>query len=389
MSLMMRCRALVVALACVAAIGLPMDQAVAQRQSSPALDRPVQRASSVLFTGRSSPRAVVRLQVRGTTRWVTVRTTRAARSGTYRIAIRNPTRIRKYRVVSRGRASGVRQVGPRKVATPAAAPTPAPAPKDECGVRPRRADGSYYACTFRDEFDGTALDTSKWLVQETSYSGMSSGNRDCYVNDPSTIAVASGTLRVSARRNLDAFTCASPFGAFETTSTAGTVTTRDRFGQTYGRFEFRAKMPAGAGIPGAHSALWLYPQAHTYGQWPLSGEVDVAEWFSARPGKVYPSVHYSGEVPLLSTGANCPMPTSTSAFHTYAVEWTSQQMRFFYDGKLCFSHSWIPLGQIRPKPFDQPFNLVVTQVWGHLWNAPTDQTADAATVEVDWVRAWQ
>ncbi|WP_182377557.1 glycoside hydrolase family 16 protein [Nocardioides sp. WS12] len=387
MGFVTRWRALVVALSCLAALGLPLDQAAAARQKSPALDRPVERATSVLFTGRAAPRAVVRLQVRGSTRWVTLRKTRASRSGAYRIATHYPTRTSKYRVVSRGRASAVRQVGPRKVVTPVA--KPAPAPTDACGVRPRRADGTYYACTFRDEFDGEALDTSKWLVQETSYSGMTSGNRDCYVNDSSTIAVASGTLRVSARRQLEEFTCPSPYGDFPTTSTAGTVTTRDRFGQAYGRFEFRAKMPSGAGIPGAHSALWLFPQASAYGRWPLSGEIDVAEWFSARPSNMYPSVHYSGEVPLLSTGANCAMPTSGSAFHTYAVEWTTQVMRFFYDGKLCFSHIWNPLGLTRPQPFDKPFNLIVTQVWGSSWNAPTEQTANAATVEVDWVRAWQ
>ncbi|WP_156391645.1 MULTISPECIES: glycoside hydrolase family 16 protein [unclassified Nocardioides] len=384
----MRSRALVVALLCVVALALPVDRAAAGGRATPVLDHPAERSASVLFTGRTAPRAVVRLQVRAPGRWQTVRTTRAARSGAYRIATTYPSRPRSYRVVSRGRASAVRQVGPRKVAaTPA--PVPAPAPTDECGVRPRRADGSYYACSFHDEFGGETLDTSKWLVQETSYSGMSSGNRDCYVNDPATIAVASGTLRVTARRQLEAFTCASPYGDFRTTSTAGTVSTRDRFGQAYGRFEFRAKLPAEPGVPGPHSALWLYPQAHTYGAWPHSGEVDVAEWFSARPGNVYPSVHYAGEVIPESSGGNCAMPTSSSAFHTYAVEWTTQVMRFYYDGRLCYSHVWNPLGLTRPQPFDQPFNLVVTQVWGHLWNAPTDQTAASATIEVDWVRAWR
>ncbi|MCX6398964.1 MAG: glycoside hydrolase family 16 protein [Propionibacteriales bacterium] len=382
-----RLRALGIVLVCIAGLCLPVDQAAAaQRRSAPALNRPVERSTTVLFTGRARPRALVRLQVRGTTRWTTVGVKRAERSGAYRMAAAYPSRRRAYRVVSGGRGSVVRRVDPRPA--PVVKPV-VPAPTDDCGVRPKRGDGSYYACSFHDDFDGTALDTDKWLVQETWYSGMTSGNRDCYVNDADTIAVDSGTLRVTARRQLETFTCSSPFGAFETTSTAGTVTTRDRFGQAYGRFEFRAKLPVDPGVPGAHSALWLYPQAHTYGAWPLSGEIDVAEWWSARPANVYPSVHYSGEVPLQSTGTNCAVPTASSAFHTYAVEWTPERMQFFYDDKLCFSHVWNPLGLSRPQPFDKPFNLVVTQVWGNLWNAPNDQTAASATIEVDWVRAWQ
>lgn len=263
-------------------------------------------------------------------------------------------------------------------------------PVDVCGPRLQKTDGSWWECTFVDEFDGATLDRSKWLVTETRFSGMTSGNHDCYVDDPETISQADGVLRLTAQLGREPFTCPSPYGDFETTSTAATVTTRDRFTQTYGRFEFRAKFPDTAGLSGPHSALWLYPQNHTYGAWPNSGEIDVAEWFSSRPANVYPSVHYAGENPMLSTGFECAMPTAGSEFHSYVVEWSTTVMRFYYDDQLCFTHTWSSIwGPLAPQPFDHPFYAVLTQVWGNLWNAVTADSPKSATLEVDWVRVWK
>lgn len=266
---------------------------------------------------------------------------------------------------------------------------PVERPADDCGARPSKPDGTYWSCSFVDEFGGTSLDGTKWMPQQTWFSGMTGGESSCYVGDPQTISVRDGLLRLTSRRNLPPFTCASPFGSVTTSATSSTVVSRSRFTQVYGRFEARLRLPPESAIPGSHSAFWLYPEEHTYGPWPRSGEVDIAEWFSARPDNVYPSVHYEGEMPPASTGVNCPMPTASTAFHDYAVEWEPTVMRFDYDGRLCFSHRWTPSSQTPPTPFDQPFYLVLTQVWGGQWNAPVAEMPDTSTLVVDWVRAWQ
>lgn len=381
-------------------IHLGVGHAYAEGSARPVVERVAEQRSTAVFIGRARPHARVHLQVRRAERWFTTRSTRATAKGRFRIAISYPSRTRAYRVVSNGRRSAVRRLSPPTPSpapepvkpTPApepVKPTPAPAPVDDCGPRPAKAGGGYWSCTFLDEFDGATLDRSKWLVQETSFSAMTSENADCYVDSADTLKVEGGTLQLTANRLLEPFTCHSPLGDFESTSTASTITTRDRFTQTYGRFAFRAKMPDTAGIPGPHSALWLYPQDHTYGKWPHSGEIDVAEWFSAAPENVYPSVHYEGETWPESTGFDCPMPTASTDFHTYAVEWTPTVMRFFYDGDLCYSHSWTPSGLTAPAPFDHPFYLVLTQYWGGQWNAPDERTPASATLTVDWARAWK
>src|SRR5690606_30179095 len=147
-------------------------------------------------------------------------------------------------------------------------------------------------------------------------------------------------------------------------------------------FEFRAKFPFSQ-APGLHSALWLNPEEFTYGRWPHSGEIDVAEWFSGNAGKVYPSAHYQGENPLLSTGYHCNVPTANLFYHRYAVEWTPKEMRCLCDGRVCFTHSWTPDAPLSaPGPFDRPFCRVLTQVFGGGWNAFTSATPRSGTMLV-------
>lgn len=101
-------------------------------------------------------------------------------------------------------------------------------------------------------------------------------------------------------------------------------------------------------------------------------------------------MHYAGENPQLSSGYECVVDTAGDAFHTYAVEWTAAEMLFLYDGEECFRHTWAPAPPlVAPQPFDRPFYVVLTQVFGADWNAVTAETPREATLEVDWVRVWK
>ncbi|WP_188111212.1 glycoside hydrolase family 16 protein [Nocardioides antri] len=259
---------------------------------------------------------------------------------------------------------------------------------DACGPRLVKEDGTAWECTFVDNFDGTELDTTKWMVAETAFSGITNGSTGCFVNKPYTVRLVTGRLRLTARRLRKPVLCESPLGDFRSDLASASVTTRGRFSQAYGRFEFRARMPV-ARVGGSHSTLWLYPKKHVYGAWPLSGEVDVAEWFSALPGQVYPSLHYVDGRHDVHSGHD-GFVEDVSRFHTYALEWTPTEMRFYYDGELTFEHAWNPLAPLLgSQPFDQPFNLVMTQAWGGLWNAPTEATPKQNLMAIDWVRVWQ
>ncbi len=65
-------------------------------------------------------------------------------------------------------------------------------------------------------------------------------------------------------------------------------------------------------------------------------------------------------------------------------------MRFYYDGELTYEHRGAALAPlVGSQPFDQPFNVVLTQAWGGLWNAITAETPKRVTMVVDRVRVWK
>lgn len=351
----------------------------AEARAVPVLKRPAYQGTSVTFRGLARPRTAVRLQVRKSGRWDTVAVRRSSSSGRFSITLPAPGRPRVFRAHAAGRASKSRRVRP--VAVPATS-----VPTDACGPRPKRADGTYYSCSFHDEFGGTTLDRTRWTAQNTAQTGVFTGQGGCYRDNARTIAVAGGTLRLTATIHPQMFLCRSPFTPVTTRSEVATVTTSSRFTQTYGRFSARLRF---SDATGGHAAFWLSPEDHAYGKWPLSGEIDVAEWFGNDQTHVYPSVHYVGEGRQESTGRDCPVPTATTGFHTYTVEWSPTEMRFFYDDRFCWSHRWVPTNVRAPAPFDKPFNLVLAQIWGSGWAARRLSSPTTSTLSVDWVRVWK
>ena len=56
---------------------------------------------------------------------------------------------------------------------------------------------------------------------------------------------------------------------------------------TYGKFEMRAKLPAGRGV---WPAFWMLPVTHSDDNL-LDGEIDIMEYVGYEPGIVWFSVH--------------------------------------------------------------------------------------------------
>lgn len=274
-------------------------------------------------------------------------------------------------------------VGP---VSPAAA---AAASKPDCGAKAiYKTGGRAWRCTFADDFAGKALDRSKWTVQETATSGYQNGG-DCFFDDPRNVSVASGALTLTTRREAASFTCQDPAGEYSSSYTSGMVSTWGQFAQAYGRFEIRAKFPA-TKVAGVHGALWLWPvDSSKYGDWPASGEIDIAEAYSQFPDRVIPYVHYLSEPGDKTVTNNYCMVSDPSAFHTYAAEWTPTRIKITYDGKTCLDHAIDPAGAMKaPAPFDQPYIVVLTQTLGLGDNARTRSTPLPAKTVVDYVRVW-
>jgi beta-glucanase (GH16 family) len=262
----------------------------------------------------------------------------------------------------------------------------------DCGSTPiAKSTGGYWQCKFADDFNGSALDSTKWMPQRTDNSGYTNGLTACFVDSANNVSVSSGSLKLTVRKEAAPFTCTDPYGSFNTQYTSGMVTTFGRFSQAYGRFEVRARI-LGATSKGLQSSLWLFPVNPTrYGAPPASGEIDFAEMYSNFRGRSIPYVHYN---PLVTdpnvTNNNC-MISDITAYHTYVVEWTPSSIQIIYDGTTCLTDYWIPaLPLLKPQPFDQPFLIALTQAIGVGTNAlDPAKTPFPASTDIDYVRVWK
>ena len=258
------------------------------------------------------------------------------------------------------------------------------------------SNGITWGCSFDTEFSGTSLDTTEWTPVTTASSGYTSGKTACFENSPNNVSVGNGYLSLTARKEAAPFTCTDPLGSFTTQYTSGTITSFNMFEQTYGRFEVSAKVPT-ATIAGLQSSLWLYPQTMTYGPWPASGEIDLAEVYSRYADRAIPYIHYyyNGWTTNHTTNTNVVTNNNcfinTGQFNDYVVEWTPTTITMIYNGKTCLIDHWKPRApEVAPEPFNEPFFINLTQALGvgtNTFNART--TPLPATTEIQYVRVWQ
>jgi beta-glucanase (GH16 family) len=295
-------------------------------------------------------------------------------------------------------------------ATPAAASPPAAPPTttttttttvptgvpgvDNCGgAAPLGMPGGSWSCTFDDEFNGSSLDTSKWVVQQTANSSYTTGTspaQACYVDSPDTVSVSGGDLHLSIEKASTPFTCNDPAaGSFSTDYSAGMVSTDNLFSQAYGAFQVSAQLPASV-VQGLQETLWLWPQDSThYGSnWPSSGEIDFGEFYSDFPTFDVPYIHYNEASSDPNVTGDCLI--NPAGFNTYGVDWQPGTITIYLNGVQCLvDHPDPATPLVSPEPFDQPFFLVLTQAIGFGSNAPIDGlTQFPSTTLVDYARAW-
>jgi beta-glucanase (GH16 family) len=334
-------------------------------------------ADSVTISGRTAAAAPrVRIERRTAGRWILVARVRSHHHR-YSTAVRAaPGSVTTFRVGSGDRHRRV------VVRMPAAAPSSLPTQYDACGARPRKADGSLWSCTFVDDFAGTELDRSKWLPQ-TVFAQGTVETHACYRDDPSNVNVRNGVLNLTLLR-LDA---PAPCGVdlAPTTLQSGMVSTWHRFSQQYGRFEARIKNEASTS-PGLHETFWMWPddRVPSTEKWPAAGEMDIAETYSSAPHAVIPFLHYSADSGGIQMGVNTNVcAAERGRWNTYTLEWSPTRIETFVNGHSCLVNT------SGDPAFQKPYIIDLTQGIGPESNLPVDGTPIPATMQVDYVRAWQ
>lgn len=243
-------------------------------------------------------------------------------------------------------------------------------------------DSDTWQLVWSDEFDTEGLpDTTKWNydIRGNEY-GWGNNELQWYtVQDTDNCFVKDGTLTVKAIK--------------EPTSgknySSARLTTKNKGDWKYCKVEVKAKLPTGNGT---WPAIWMLSSENSYGKWPDSGEIDIMEHVGFNPDTVFSTVHTGSYNHTIGTqiGKKTGLPTATSEFHVYSMEWDKNEIRSYVDDKLYFTFTNNGEGYMA-WPFDQHFHLILNlAIGGGLGGKKgVDDSLFPHSFEVDYVRIYQ
>lgn len=309
--------------------------------------------------------------------------------------------------------AGLRQAATLSAALLLAGAKAAPA---EEPLAPR--EGAGWELVWADEFEGTALDRSKWTPEVSCWGG-GNNERQCYTDRPENIAIEGGMLVLKARKERFAGPARPPeiAGSDNPTlvqsHTSGKVRTIGLHAWRYGRIEARAKVPAGQGT---WPAIWMMPNDPAYGAWPRSGEIDILEAVNIGAkckvceggrgeNRTISALHFGDFPPLnrvIDSRTALPnLALPSAGFHVYAVEWGEGLIRFLVDDRVHLTvraDQWstaAPGAKNNPAaPFDQPFYIMANLAVGGRLSEENNAKGVAARsfpaqFAIDWIRVYR
>jgi beta-glucanase (GH16 family) len=274
--------------------------------------------------------------------------------------------------------------------------------------------GDGWLLVWSDEFDGAAIDRSKWEFDVDCWGG-GNNERQCYTDKPHNAAVVDGKLVISARKEKatgPAFPLSQrgdPAKAKAEASrdfTSARLVTRGKAAWTYGKIEVRAKLPQGQGT---WPAIWMLPNDNHYGTWAASGEIDILEAVNLGvrcdtcaggiENRILGTLHFGGQWPdNRYKGDETALPAPLDGFHVFGIVWEKGKIVWTVDGKpyaTRIASEWSSSGSTDPAaPFDRPFHLILNlAVGGGLAEdrglKGVDESGYPKNMEIDWVRVWQ
>jgi beta-glucanase (GH16 family) len=222
-----------------------------------------------------------------------------------------------------------------------------------------------------DEFNGTgAPDPANWTF-EVNGNGGGNGEEQYYTDRRDNSIVGGGTLKLIAKKET----------YLGKAYTSARMITKGKFDFKYGRVDVRAKFPTGVGT---WPAIWMLGSNIDAVSWPNCGEIDIAEHLGRTPNTIYGTLHYPGRSGGQSDGRSIVIPTATTDFHIYSVEWSSTSVRIYVDNIL---YHTIPNNN--KVPFNHNFFLLLNMAMGGNFGGAVDPNFTQATMEVDYIKVYK
>jgi beta-glucanase (GH16 family) len=222
---------------------------------------------------------------------------------------------------------------------------------------------------FKDEFNGSSLDTSIWDTQrgkDNAHYGdpYNPDIEDAYYKDSNT-SVSKGSLVLTLK---DESSNGYP-------ATSGLIDSGNSYSYKYGYIESRIKVPR---CDGCWPAFWML-DAPVDDHWPP--EIDIFEFFNTN-GDDQPHFNYHwNDGGLRQSGPSTYGDSGTdytADWHTYGFLWTASKLQVYIDGKPGPSYT-------DASKITQTANYIIFNL-GHYRGSSVQ---NGAQMLVDYVRVWQ
>lgn len=250
-----------------------------------------------------------------------------------------------------------------------------------------------YILDFHDEFDEPYLNPWKWL---TKYFPHSTSPNSEGVN--ATFTINNGVLDLSITEQTKRFFPddktnfrVSSIQTFEKDKLhpgTGNWTSVDKYNgyaTKYGYFEMRAKLPGCGG--GGHCAWWLIgcqDDADQNGDnFTESAEIDIIEPLFSNLKNSHPKIHPWTDTNIRDWNQVVSNEGDlTNEFHIYAMDWTPEGLKFYFDGNLIAETTESP--NYRMCMFFSIYASDDPKYW-----SGQDNGVYPKTFSIDYVRVWK
>lgn len=230
-----------------------------------------------------------------------------------------------------------------------------------------------------DEFSYNGLpDSTKWTYDVGGH-GYGNNELQYYTYaDTNNALVSDGLLTITARRQ--------PKEGKDYTSAR--LLTRGKSEFTYGRFETRAKLPAGRGT---WPAIWMLGTNIGEAGWPMCGEIDIMEHVGYEKDSIFGTIHSEAYNHMKGTqkGKAIFIKNPYSEFHLYTMEWTPEYIAFMVDN-VVYNRIENEHKTVKEWPFDQPFFFIINLAVGGNWGGKygVDDSIFPVEYQIDYVRVF-
>lgn len=204
------------------------------------------------------------------------------------------------------------------------------------------SDVVYDYLVWADEFDSDGpVDPDKWHHQTRLPNGDSwfNGEIQHYTDREENAKVENGILKITARRE--------NFRNQGVLKTHTSARLNSKFAFTYGKVDIRAKLPSGVGT---WPALWMlgknitetggYWAEQGFGTtpWPACGEIDIMEHWGHNQNYISSAIHTPSSFGATVNHGGQVIPTASTDFHVYTLEWTPEKLVFSVDGRRHYTY---------------------------------------------------